>query len=152
LGAFDRNTFDENCKNSSRSVRIPGAIRPDTGKEQKLIHLGSRIKLDDFMAWLGKYPHLRPKEREERKSLTLNSDNDKFSEWASKQFRNGIDFSSGRNKTWFSLACDLAKSQYSETEVVEILERYFVEEHDFKYREFIATIKSAFTYMANKGS
>lgn len=143
--------FDDQCGNPSRSVRIPGVIRPDTGKEQKLIEIKGRVKLEDFMAWLNKYPHLRPKEREERKVLTGEKDYDNLSPWCRSQFKDGIDFSSGRNKAWFSLGCDLAKSGYGEDEAVEILEQYFLEEHDFKHREFMSAIKSAYTYMANKG-
>ncbi len=144
--------FDQNCKNPSRCVRIPGSIRPDTGREQRLVELKTRVKLDDFMAWLNKYPHLRPKEREDRKDLTFEKDYDRLSSWAKIQFRDGIDFSNGRNKAWFSLACDLAKSGYSENEAEEILMQYFSPEHDFKEKEFLTSIKSAFTYMANKGS
>jgi hypothetical protein len=143
--------YDQNCKNPSRCIRIPGAVRPDTGKVQKLIEIGSRVKLDDFMAWLGKYEHLRPKEREPKKDLTFQNDYDRLSEWARSQFKDGIDFSGGRNKVWFSLACDMYKSGYSENEAVEILNQYYVEEHDFKEKEFLTAIKSAFTYMANKG-
>jgi hypothetical protein len=143
--------YDQNCKNPSRCIRIPGAIRTDTGRKQRLTELGSRVKLDDFMAYLNKYEHLRPKEREEKKDLTFQNDYGKYSEWASKQFREGIDFSNGRNKAFFALSCDLAKSGYSENGAIEVLEQYFVEEHDFKYKEFLATVKSAFTYMANKG-
>ena len=142
--------YDQNCKNPSRCIRIPGAIRPDTGREQKLVELGSRVKLDDFMAWLEKYPHLRPKEREERKDLTFQNDYDRLSKWARDQLKYGIDFSNGRNKTWFSLSCDLAKSGYSENEIEEILSQYLIEEHDFKYKEFLTAIKSAVSYMANK--
>lgn len=144
--------FDWQCGNPSRSVRIPGVIRPDTGKEQRLIEIKDRVKLDDFMAWLNKYEHLRPIERaEERKVLTGDKDYDKLSKWATNQLKYGIDFSSGRNIGWFSLACDLAKSGYEEDEAVEILEEYFLEEYDFKYREFKSAINSAFKYMANKG-
>ena len=142
---------DQALGNPSRSIRLPGVIRPETNNMQELIELGSRVKLDDFMAWLNKYPHLRPKEREERKGLTSEKDYGRLSSWCRSQFKDGIDFSKGRNKTWFSLACDLAKSGYSETEAEEILGQYMVEEHDFKYKEFLTAIHSAFTYMANKG-
>ena len=74
--------YDQNCKNPSRCIRIPGVIRAETGKEQKMIEVGSRVKLDDFMAWLNKYPHLRPKEREERKGLTSEKDYGRLSGWA----------------------------------------------------------------------
>ena len=144
--------YDQNCKNPSRCIRIPGATRPDTGRVQKLIQIGSRVKLDDFMEWLNKYPHLRPKEREERKDLTFQNDYDRLSGWARSQFKDGIDFSNGRNKTWFSLACDLAGSGYSKDEAEEILMQYFSPEHDFTEKEFLTSVGSAFTYMANKGS
>lgn len=144
--------FDWQCGNPSRCVRIPGTIRPDTGKEQKLIELKSRVKLDDFMAFLNKYEHLRPIEREETKNnLTNKKDYDKLSQWAIRQFKDGIDFSNGRNAMWFSLACDLAKSGYPESEAIEILEQYFLEEHDFEYKEFLTAINSGFKHMANKG-
>jgi hypothetical protein len=142
---------DQALGNPSRSIRLAGGTRPETGNTQELIELKSRVKLDNFMAYLNKYPHLRPKEREERKDLTFQNDYDKLSSWARSQLKDGIDFSKGRNKTYFGLACDLAKSGYSESETIEILEQYFVEEHDFKYREFLTAIKSAHTYMANKG-
>lgn len=144
--------LDDQNSNPTRSVRIPGAIRPDTGKEQKLIEMKSRVKLEDFMAWLEKYPHLRPKEREERKALTGDKDYDKLSPWCRKQFKDGIDFTKGsRNKTWFGLACDLAGSGYSEDETLEILEQYFVEEHDFKHKEFLITVSSGWKHKINKG-
>jgi hypothetical protein len=142
---------DQALGNPSRSIRLAGGIRPETDNIQELIEIGSRVKLDDFMAWLDKYPHLRPKEREERKDLTSENDYDRLSSWAKAQFRDGIDFSSGRNKAYFGLACDLAKSGYSEMETIEILEQYFVEENDFQYKEFLTVIRSAHTYMANKG-
>ena len=142
--------YDPNCKNPSRSIRIPGSIRPETGKEQKLIEIKGRIKLDDFLAWLNQYPDLRPKERE-KKILTEEQDYEKLSPWAKSQLKNGIDFSRGRNQTWFAIACDLYQSGHDEEAVVDILEQYFVEEHDFKHKEFLIAIGSACKYMANKG-
>lgn len=141
---------DKACKNPTRCVRIPGAVRPDTDRVQKLIEIKGKVKLDDFMAWLNQYEHLRPKERGERKGLTNEGDYEKLSPWARSQFRDGIDFSGGRNRAFFSLACDMFNSGYSEFEALEILEQYFVEEHDFKYKEFATTINSAYKYMANK--
>ena len=144
--------FDQNCKNPSRCVRIPGNIRPDTNRKQRFIELKSRVKLEEFMAWLNSHPNEEPKEREERKDLTNEKNYERISMWARLQLRDGIDFSNGRNKAYFGLACDLAKSGYSEESAENLLGHHFVEEHDFKYKEFLAAIKSAFTYMANKGS
>jgi hypothetical protein len=47
---------DHSTKNPSRLSRLPGVIRPDTGKEQRLIRLNERITLSDFEAWLSRFP------------------------------------------------------------------------------------------------
>jgi hypothetical protein len=142
--------FDDQCVNPSRCIRIPGVIRPDTGKEQKLIELKEKIKLDDFIAWLNQYEHLKPKPREERKPLTNELDYGNLSKWARNQFENGIDFTGGRNKTWFSLACDLTLSGFSEEDAINILSQYFVEESDFKEKEFLMAIASAYKYIYSR--
>src|ERR1041385_5795781 len=48
---------DQNCRNPSRSVRIPGSYR-EPNKKQRLIDLKGRVKLEDFKRWLNQYPHL----------------------------------------------------------------------------------------------
>ncbi len=142
--------FDQNCKNPSRSVRIPGVIRPNTGNKQRLVEIKERVSIDDFLAWLKQYPDLKPKERE-KKNLTGKEDYSKLSTWAKSQFKDGIDFSRGRNMTWFALACDLCQSGHNEDATIDILNHYFVPESDFKEKEFRTAITSAFKYMANKG-
>lgn len=143
--------FDQSCKNPSRSIRIPGAIRPETGKTQQLVNIKGKVKLEDFIVWLETYPHVMPKDREKRKALTGEDDYVKLSPWAKKQFKEGIDFSKGRNRAFFGLACDLAQSGYDEETATIILLKYFVEERDFKEKELITTIASAFNFMINKG-
>jgi hypothetical protein len=142
--------FDKNCKNPSRGVRIPGNIRPDTDREQKLISLGSRVKLEDFYAWLSKYDHLSPKEQKRENTLTNGKDYGKLSRWAVRQFEKGIDFSKGRNQTWYALACDLVKSGFCQEEAVCILGQYYQEEHDFQEKEFLSCIDHAYQYMRDK--
>lgn len=141
--------FDKSCGNPSRSIRIPGATRPETGREQKLLELKSKVTLDDFMAWLNQHEHLRPIPREKR-TLTYGKDYGSLSPWAQKQLKDGLDTSKGRNRAFFSIACDLFKSGFSEEEAVDILEMYFVEESDFKEREFLTTINSAFKYVTER--
>lgn len=142
--------FDQNCKNPSRCVRIPGVIRPDTDKYQKLIKIKAKIKNSDFIEWLNKYSDLKPKQYEPRNKLTKEDNYDKLSPWARKQLKYGMDFSKGRNKAWFSMGCDLFSSSYSEEECIEILSTYFKEESDFREKEFLTAINSAYKYMANK--
>ena len=137
---------DDSCKNPTRCVRIPGAIRPDTGKKQRLVELHGRVRFEDFQTWFEAHEDSRPQIREKRKSLTGDGDYDKLSGWAKKQLKDGIDFSKGRNRTWFALFVDLAQSGYTEEEAEGILRPYFQEEHDFKEKEWLATIKSGFKY------
>jgi hypothetical protein len=144
--------FDQNCKNPSRCIRIPGAVRPDTDREQRLIELKSRVKLEDFMAWLNKYEHLRPKEREPKNNLTFEKDYDRLSIWLRRSLReNDLDFSKGRNKFWYAAFYDFAKAGYSQEEAEAILESFFQEEHDFKTKEWLSCSKSAYDHVLNKG-
>lgn len=50
---------DPTSKNPSRFSRLPFRIRPDTGKEQTLMMLGSRIKLEDLEALLPELPQIQ---------------------------------------------------------------------------------------------
>lgn len=47
---------DPACKNPSRLSRLPGRIRPDTGKEQSLLQLGARIPNAALFALLPPLP------------------------------------------------------------------------------------------------
>lgn len=136
---------DSACSNPSRSVRIPGAYR-EPKKKQRLISLGERIKLKDFMGWLNKYPHLRPKAKIKKTPILTGQPNySKLSPWARSMMTKGVSFDNrGRNQTWFGLAYDLALAGFSEDQGIELLSQRFVEEDDFKEKEFLTTVKSAF--------
>jgi hypothetical protein len=140
---------DQALGNPSRSIRIPGAIRPETGKEQELIEMGGRISHKELFDWLNQYEHLRPKARE-KKVLTGQGDFDRLSPWARWQLKKGIQFAKGRNATWYALAVDFAKAGYTEDQTTEILEKHFQEEHDFKEKEWLRTIRSGFEYVNNE--
>ena len=143
------NFFDPACKNPSRCIRIPGAIRPETGKEQKLVEIGNKVKLADFRSWLEKHPDSMPKPKERKKTSSYKGF-DKLSFWAVKQLKDGIDFTKGRNRAYFALACDIYRTGYSEDDAAEILLLNFNEESDFKEKELLTTISSAYKYMENK--
>lgn len=138
---------DQALGNPSRCIRLSGAIRPETGREQELIELKERISQKDLTDWLNKYEHLRPKARE-KKEISDNGDYSRLSPWARGMLKNGIVFKNGRNQTWFGLAVDFALAGFSEEEAVKVLGRRFVEEHDFKEKEFLITIASAFKYVS----
>jgi|ERR1700688_2930052 len=140
---------DPACKNPSRSVRIPGVYR-EPGKKQRLISLNGRIKLKDFMDWLNQYDHLRPKVKEKKEIPEGEADFSRLSAWAKIMLTKGIVFKSGRNRTWYGLAYDLALAGFTEEQTIEILGQRFQEESDFKEKEWLTTIKSAFDHVKDK--
>jgi hypothetical protein len=141
---------DSQCTNPSRSVRIPGTYR-EPGKKQRLIWIGGRVKLQDLMDWLYQYDHLRPKLSEApKKGVPGTGDYDKLSSWLKKELRNGLDFTRGRNSTWYAVAMDFALAGYDEDEIIEFLGKIFTEERDFKEKEWLTTIRSAFKKATEK--
>ena len=50
--AVGEDKVDLTCKNPSRFSRLPGHIRSDTGKEQKLLGIKQRVSLAALEAWL----------------------------------------------------------------------------------------------------
>lgn len=139
---------DQNCRNPSRSVRIPGAYR-EPGKKQRLISLGSRVSLKDFKGWLSQYGHLKPKPKEKRPFVEGEADYSQLSVWARIQLSKGIDFRKGRNATWYALAYDFALAGYSEDHAINILGQFFQEERDFKEKEWEITISSAYKHVGD---
>lgn len=142
---------DQNCKNPSRSVRIPGALR-EPGKKQRLISIGNRITLKDFMDWLAPYEHLRPIPKAKR-VRSGDGNPDRLSGWAKRQLDPngpGINFRKGRNQTWYALAMDFALAGYSEDQAIDMLGEHYEEERDFKEREWLRTIRSAYEKVEGK--
>src|ERR1700678_1759888 len=50
--AVGEDKVDVSCKNPSRFSRMPGHIRLDTGKEQELLTVKSRVPLSTLESWL----------------------------------------------------------------------------------------------------
>lgn len=140
---------DQNTKNPSRGIRIPGAYR-EPEKRQQMVELKDAVKLTDLITWLNKYPECKPKPRETRK-MSANPDFDRLKPWAIKILLDAPNLlKSNRNKTWFSLAVEFALAGYSEEDAISILEEYFVEDRDFKKREWLTTIRSGMKYAYQK--
>lgn len=140
---------DQNCKNPSRSVRIPGAIRPNTGKEQKLIKLNKRVSHKELFDWLNEYMHLRPIAKEKKIVAEGHAGFSRLSPWC-RSMLVGMQFKLGRNQTWYAMAYDFAKAGFSEEDTIEELSKRFTEEHDFKEKELLTTVKSAFNSVRGK--
>lgn len=142
---------DQNTKNPSRQIRIPGAFR-EPGKKQLIVENKGTTKLEDFTAWLAKYPDAKPKPPEKR-TISENPDFSKLKSWVPQRLAKGIvGAKSGRNKEWFAIACEFALAGYSEYDTIDILSTYFTPDRDFKEREWKTSIKSAFRYIYNNKS
>lgn len=142
---------DQNIKNPSRSIRIPGAER-EIGKFQQLFELKDKVLFKDLVKWLHKYPSSKPKVYKKREVSSEESLDAIRKPWVIEKLqdaRNGFPLV-GRNSGWFQLACEFYMAGFSEEKTVEIFSRYFDEDHDFKEKEFLAAIASAFEYKLRK--
>jgi hypothetical protein len=135
---------DQNCKNPSRSIRVPGPKRDDS--RQALVEMKGAVRLHDLAAWLNRYPQLMPKERAKREA-SGNIDFDRIRPWVVNALKSGLDPAKGRNKQWFAIACDFALAGYSEDDTIRILEQFFSPDRDFKEREWLTSIRSGFKYV-----
>lgn len=137
---------DPNTKNPSRSIRIPGAER-EPGKFQKLIEINGLVKLIDLSAWLAAHPDAKPVKQEKRAVSGEPIDLSLLKPWVAHRLVYGLDPTKGRNKQWFSIACEFALAGYSEDDTIDLLSAYFTPDRDFKDREWKTSIKSAFKYI-----
>lgn len=137
---------DQNTKNPSRSIRIPGAMR-EPGKKQLIVDHRGATKLSDFAAWLSRYPDAKPRPPEKR-TISEHADFSKLKKWVPERLASGnIGAKLGRNKEWFAIACEFALAGYDEDDTMDILSGYFQPDRDFKEREWKTSIHSAFKYI-----
>lgn len=140
---------DQNTKNPSRRIRIPGVRRDD--KWQALVELKGAVTNEALGDWLRRYPDAMPKERE-RLPIRDNIGFPRMKPWMVKALHGEFPNDKGRNKTWFAIACEFAIAGFNEDESIELLRDYFQPDRDFKEREWITTIRSAFKYIyENRG-
>ena len=137
---------DSNCKNPSRSIRLPGNIRPDTGKMQTLEEIKGKVDIKDLVNWLKLHPESRPKHERKPRKMSEKPDFNQISGWVKEMLYSGIK-APNRNKKWFSAAIEFALSGFGEDDTIEILSNYFEQDVDFKEREWKTTIKSAFKWV-----
>lgn len=135
---------DQNTKNPSRSIRLPGVIRPETNKEQELIEFIGKISVEELVTWLKKYPDSKPKEKGKIERSEI-PDFSKVRPWVCEKLKNGI-IPPDRNRQWFSIGVEFACAGYEESVTLDILRVYFSPDRDFKEREWETTIKSAFKW------
>jgi hypothetical protein len=139
---------DQNTKNPSRGIRIPGAIRSSTKKEQKLIELKSRITMDELNAWLSEYEEFKPKPIDE--DVEMITDLGFVPLWVVKKLEDGIHNKGSRNSTWYIIAHRIAEAGLNEDEAVSVLSRYYEEQPDFTRREWEYVIRNTVKKYRNK--
>lgn len=143
------NHCDQNIKNPSRSTRIPGAYR-EPGKQQVMLEFKGPVRLTDLVNWMKNYPDAMPR-KEEKRQISKNPNFNSINSWAIKKLVDGPNLlKNNRNSTWFSLAVEFTLAGYSEEDIVSILEEYFVEERDFKRKEWKSAICSGIKYATTK--
>lgn len=134
---------DQNTKNPSRSIRIPGAYR-EPGKKQILVEFKGAVKIGQLVEWLNKHPEAKPKEKKVN-TVSQTPDFQRIKPWVCKVLMDGI-MPPNRNKQWFTVGVEFALAGYSEDDTIDILRAYYSPDNDFKEREWETTIKSAFKY------
>lgn len=138
---------DQQTKNPSRNIRFPNNIRIDTGNKQSLVYLGQRISQAQLFGWLNQYPDLKPKQYKKPSNIvystlaTFSSLPSNIKEWLNDGVHN---LSQGKNTRWFVIASVCADKGFSIEDTVGLLSVYFTPTPQFKEREWITTIKSAF--------
>ena len=146
-------TADDHCENPSRCVRIPEVYR-EPGKKQRLIKLKKRVTHAELFAWLNRWPHLAPKPKTKKIIPKGEGGYEKLSRWALYQLKNsiknGMKFKNGRSNGWHALAYDFALAGYTEEKAIQELSKYYQEEDDFREKEWLGTIASAFKRVDRK--
>jgi hypothetical protein len=134
---------DQNIKNPSRSIRVPGAFR-EPGKQQLLLEYQGVIGLQELTNWLKKHPEAKPKEKQ--KHIISGTPNlEGIKPWVCKMLVDGI-IPPNRNKKWFTVSVEMALTGMSLDDSMEVLRAYFQPDRDFGEREWETTIRSGFKY------
>lgn len=139
---------DQATKNPSRNIRMPGNKRKN-GKKliQGLVDIRGRISHDDLNIWLNKFPDCKP--INESHSYSTSYQFSPSLHTLPKYIYEILDrlqtrTQPNRNISWFHIACIMAGRRIELEEIIDYLEDYFIEEIDFKKREWLNTIKSGY--------
>lgn len=137
---------DQNCKNPSRSIRLPGAARGD--KRQALVEYHGEVANATLKEWLMTFHGFMPKDRV-IKEIDTSGDLrfKKLKKWARDVMKYGPKKTGSRNKQWFAVACEYALAGFSEDDTLDILGARFIEDRDFKKKEWKTAIKSGFKHI-----
>lgn len=143
---------DQQTLNPSRSIRFPDNIRKnDKMKKQALIEIGPKISQVQLNIWLNKFPEHKPKPKQDiyadRENVPVVSEGD-MPDWLYHKLQDGVMYE--RNATWFKYACAMAKIGFDIVQIIELFEKFYIEENDFKREEWISCIESACKVVMNE--
>jgi hypothetical protein len=111
-----------------------------------LIYLGERVSLEKLIEWLEQHEDKRPIVKEPR-PLSDTPNIDGIKPWALKALKEGVhNMSGGRNQRWMSIACEMAINGFDVEDTISKLEMFFVEQSDFKRREWETAIRSGWQH------
>ena len=139
---------DQQTKNPSRSIRFPGNMRNNGAKKlQALVDYRGRVSATDLNIWLNQYEDKRPQPvqptREFDPDFIPSLDNmPEFFYETLENLRNGTQ--PERNASWFKMAIVMAERNFELDEMLAYLEQFFIEESDFRRREWKTCVKSAY--------
>jgi len=138
---------DQMTKNPSRSIRIPGPIRDKS--RQVLARYKGAVTFSELRTWLELHPEQKPKPRI-KKVASGTFDFNRLAPWVIKRLTEGLDPQKGRNGQWYAIAYEFALAGYSEDGTIEILNGYYSEDSDFKEKEWLTAISSAFNHVHSR--
>ena len=137
---------DQMTKNPSRSIRIPGPVRDQS--RQVMARYKGAVAFSELRKWLEAHPDQRPKPKV-KKQPSGKHDFNRIAPWVIKRLTEGLDPTKGRNGQWYAIAYEFALAGYSEDGTIEILSEYYSEDPDFKEKEWLTAIDSAFKHVHN---
>ena len=141
---------DQQVRTPTKSVRFPGSIRPETGKEQRIVTLGKRFSLDALKNWLSEYHSLRPVPKEKPVRLTdIPVSIEELPQWVQNELIDRIDITKGRNNRWFQIGFICGLQGWDESDTISVLESFFFEERDFKKKEWETAVRSGVKKASN---
>jgi hypothetical protein len=146
---------DKQTLNPTRSIRFPDNLRRVYGngvvpledrKPQHLVDLKKRITQKELFQWLSNHKDKKPKPERKRERPSGNPSFRKLEKWARDEIADGVPCQKlgGRNKTWYSLAAEMAIVGYSLDDTYSILGEYYSEESDFRESEWSAALKNGY--------
>lgn len=146
------NKADQQTKNPTRCIRFPENVRKD-GKQlkQSLVDYKGRISPEDLFIWLSRWPEKNPAlKKKPKKTVVIQVGDLNVPEWVINKIKSGFD-EGGRNKGWFSVSVGLAKLGWSEDNIIDALSNFFIEDRDFKEKEWTESIKSGCKFVERNG-